>query len=210
MNIGNFVAWTAALGIAVAPIPAAANEALSGTMIPAAMSPTAAKLRTIMSLVQAPEQPVVPPPAEPDRTVALPAHVAPVVARTVAAPGTEVAPWNPSMSAPPRPFKGTGMLATGGALVGGGVFLTLIVALLVSVDWCMSHDEDVCEASRADRSGYVAFVVPGLMVAGGVALLAVGGHQRAKWQKWKRSTAPAPNASRTVFGTWTAGLTLRF
>lgn len=221
MNRGNLLRGTVALGLALAPIHAGADDGVSSATNLAARPATAARLRSIMSLLQAPEGQVVPPPAQLEAEVApRPPSVTQQLAHEAAAreraAAREQAAATAQAALPPEPPTGRGMMIAGGPMIGVATILSLFVGLMLAnpgaLCWAEDSEERMrcVDEARNNKGRYIALLPPGLIFAGGTALLAVGGVRQSRWWRWKQNQTVAPNASRTVLGTWTAGVALRF
>jgi hypothetical protein len=199
------------LAVATTPVMAQASQPLpTAVMMPTGLSPTAAKLRTIMSLTQEPtEAPAA------DTTTEAPAGDATTDTAVAEAPapvaeGPAPAPA-PAPSGPP-PKMGLGMMITG-AVITGSVALPMIASgtyTLVSGRYVDDGTGDVEVNSNIVGGAVLAFGLISLAV--GVPLLAVGAHRFKKWRKWKNGQQVqwAPSMNRTAHGTFTTGVALRF
>lgn len=180
-----------ALAVAVAPTQAQAST-------PTGMSPTAAKLRTIMSLQDADVAPA---------DVA-PAAVAPPADAPVAqGPPPPVGPAPAPAPVGPPPRKGLGMMITG-AVITGAYALPFIGwgAYVIAVT---DPNDDVGGIGTLAGVALVTMGLIGLSV--GAPLLGVGAYRFSKYQKWKNGQVSLqPSMNRTMHGTYTAGLSLRF
>jgi len=199
-----------ATAIATAPMQAQASQPLPTTAtMSTVMSPTAAKLRTIMSLTQDPtgepiDDGLADVPA--DAPGAAPEGPAPV------AEGPAPAPTPAPMGPPPR--KSLGMMISG-AVITGAVALPLIgygAAIVV----LGKRDDDVDGMGVAQTGGNI---LGGVVIALGVValsvgapLLGVGAYRFSKYKKWQKGQQAhwSPSSGRTAHGTWTTGVTLRF
>lgn len=173
-------------------------------------SPLRAKPGTIM---------VLQPEAEDEPAAAAAAEEAP--AETPPAPVTEGPTAEgptpaPAAAAPagPAPKKGLGMMITGAVLV-GAYALPLIgygastVALGRKLDAASGMTGVATAGGNILGGALLAMGVIGLAV--GAPLLGVGAARFSKYRKWKNNqVALLPAASRTVFGTITPGLEIRF
>lgn len=198
-----------AVAVAVAPTQAHASEPmLGGAIMATGMSPTAARLRTIMSL----QDPDAPAAVTGDPAGDAPPDAAPV-AQGPAPVGPAPAPIAPAPAGPP-PSKGLGMMIAGAAitgayalpLIGYGAYVTIIFK---------RADDDVNGMGVVEAGGNIlggTLIVLGVLGLGvGVPLLGVGGYRFSKYQKWKRGEVSLrPSMNRTMHGTYTSGFTLRF
>lgn len=111
----------------------------------------------------------------------------------------------------PEPIRGTGLLISGGVLLGLGVPL-LIIGLASSSDACWSVGGSCDEPDMNRNHGAAGFIAAGLVgTLGGGTLLIVGGVKRSEWREWQaKQRTLTPAITRTTTGTWLPGLTLRF
>lgn len=195
------------LALVVVPTRAHASEPQLGRAAFApGMSPTAAKLRTIMSF-QDPDAPAdvadEPAPAGGDGPVAEgPAPVGPAPAPVAPAP------------AGPPPKKGLGMMITGAAITGAYALPLIGYGAYVTVLFKRADDE-VNGMGVVETGGNIlggTLIVLGILGLGvGAPLLGVGAYRFSKYQDWKRGQVSLqPSMNRTLHGTYTAGLSLRF
>ncbi|MBK9755305.1 MAG: hypothetical protein IPO88_17720 [Nannocystis sp.] len=193
-----------AVVVAVAPAQAQASEpALHGATMSTGMSPTAAKLRTIMSLhLQDPDAP----------DDVAPAGDAPTAQGPVAQ-GAPIGPAPAPAPSTPPPRKGLGMMIAGAAIT-GAYALPLVGFGAYTIILSNRYDEVTGGGTQglgAVAGGVlVAFGVIGLGV--GVPLLGVGAYRFSKYLEWKKTNQVSlrPSMSRTMHGTYTTGVTLRF
>ncbi len=105
----------------------------------------------------------------------------------------------PSLSSP-SPKRGIGMMITGGALAGpAAIYFTALLGEPGS-SWPIADDP----------TRVFGFTLGGLCAAAGITLLAIGARRHVKYKQWKHRQAFVPTTGRTAYGTWTAGLALRF
>ena len=176
------------------------------------MSPTAAKLRTIMSLhLQEPDAPGDVAPAGDAPTGDAPTGDA---QGPVAQGGAPIGPA-PAPTPAPAPKKGLGMMISGAAITGAFALPLLAYGTIVFLAFKRAEDEanaggPVEATGKGLGATLLAFGVIGLGV--GVPLLGVGAYRFSKYQQWKKTgqVSLRPNMSRTMHGTWTTGVTLRF
>jgi len=207
----SFVCTGVATAIATAPMQAQASQPLPTTAtMSTVMSPTAAKLRTIMSLTQDPT-------GEPidDGLADVPAD-APGAAPEGPAPGAEgpaPAPTPAPMGPPPR--KSLGMMISG-AVITGAVALPLIGYGAAIVVLGKRADDEVDGMGVAQTGGNilggVVIALGVVALAVGAPLLGVGAYRFSKYRKWHKGQQAhwSPSSGRTAHGTWTTGVTLRF
>lgn len=199
-----------AFTIAVAPLQAEASEPSSrdgvagNLVIATGMSPTAARLRTIMSLQD--------PDAAPEEAAPAPDATAPV-AQGPAPVGPAPAPMAPAPMGPP-PSKGLGMLISGAAITGAFALPMIAYGTYVTILF-RRVDDDVDGMGVVATGGNIlggTLIVLGVIGLGvGAPLLGVGAYRFSKYQKWKRGEVSLqPSFNRTMHGTYTSGLTLRF
>lgn len=103
-------------------------------------------------------------------------------------------PPSSSPSLPSQP-RGIGMMITGGALAGPAAinFFTVLGV-----------------PGGEDRASLSGAILGGLSIAAGVTLLALGARRNIRYKQWRDNLSMVPTTGRTVYGTWTAGLALRF
>ena len=201
------ISGTVALTLAASPSMAQAGQPqLPAASMATGMSPTTTKLRTIMSL-QDPADDLAAPASEAPGPVA---EGAPPVA---AAPGPAPAPAPAAMG--PEPSKGLGMLIPGAIITGGlGLPLTALgIVRLIQYNNIQKQTDDGLVAAGAALGKGASIVVISfgvIFLAVGVPLLAVGAVKLSNYQKWKSGHALVPSMNRTMYGTWTAGVALRF
>ena len=212
----SLVCTGVAAAVAFAPMQAQASQPLPVTAtMSAGMSPTAAKLRTIMSFSLEPsEAPEGDAPVgdEGDGAEAAPEGPVAVAEGPESAPAPSTAP---STAPRPPPTKGLGMMISG-AVVTGAVALPLIgygayiIVVGKRVDDAVDGDGVVQSAGNVLGGVVLAFGVIALAV--GAPLLGVGASRFSKYQKWKdgQQVKWSPSSGRTAHGTWTTGVTLRF
>jgi len=195
------VGGTVALSLAAAPALAqAAQPRLLDASMATGMSPTAARLRTIMSL-QDPGDELAEPPAGP--VAEGPPPAAPP-------PGPAPGPIGP------EPSKGLGLLIPGAIITGGlGLPITVLgVIRLIQFNRIQKQadDELVGAVATLGKGASIAVIATGLIfLSVGAPLLGVGAYKFSKYQKWKRGEQVlVPAMNRTAHGTWTAGLAMTF
>ncbi len=114
-------------------------------------------------------------------------------------------PVNPG----PEPPKGLGMLITGAAITGLYALPVTVYGTVIIAD---SRRQDDFVGSLGTVIGGVVlfFGVAGLAV--GVPLLGVGGARFSNWRSWKnaRDARLSAGLTRSPYGTYSPGLTLRF
>ncbi len=192
------VSGTVALTLAAAPSLAQAGQP---TLLASNMPTTGMKLRSIMSLQD--------PAADPAAAPADPA--APV------ASGPAPAPVGPAPApAGPEPSRGLGMMITGAVITGAvalpftfwGVYAYAQYNKLQNA----TNDPLLDAGAGLGKGASIALIATGLIfLSVGAPLLGVGAYKFTRWQKWKRGEqALAPSMNRTMHGTWTAGVALRF
>lgn len=202
------ISGTVALTLAASPSMAQAGQPqLPAASMATGMSPTAAKLRTIMSL-QDPADDLGAPASEAPAPVA---EGAPPIAAAGPAPAPAPAPTQVG----PEPSRGLGMLIPGAIITGalGLPITTLGVIRLVQYNNIQkqTNDDGVAVVAAIGKGASIAVITFGVIfLSVGVPLLAVGAVKLSKYQKWKNGHAMVPAMNRTAHGTWTAGLALRF
>ena len=205
----SLVCTGVATAIAAAPMPAQASQPLPiAATMSIGMSPTAAKLRTIMSLTQDPTgEPVDDGPAD------VPAD-APGADPEGPAPVAEGPALAPALVGPP-PRKSLGMMISG-AVITGAVALPLIGYGAAIVVLGKRADDDIDGMGVAQTGGNilggVVIALGVVALAVGAPLLGVGAYRFSKYKKWQKGQQArwSPNSGRTAHGTWTTGVTLRF
>ncbi len=105
-------------------------------------------------------------------------------------------PPPPSSDSSPSPKRGIGMMAAGASFAGPApLYLILVVG---------------AGASRGDPGTTALWSVAGASFVAGVTLVAVGARRHVKYRRWKHDHTLVPTAGRTAYGTWIAGVALRF
>ncbi len=154
-------------------------------------SPTGKRLRTFLTLT--PAESTEPIPEGPETTAQ--AEAQPVKHR----------PPNPG----PAPSKGLGMLITGASITGlYGLPVTIYGTLIIASS---RRQDDVAGDLGRIIGGFVLFFgIAGLAV--GVPLLGVGGARYSRWRTWKdaQDARLSVGVTRSPYGTYSPGLTLRF
>lgn len=201
------ISGTVALTLAASPSMVQASQPqLPAASLATGMSPTAAKLRTIMSLQDPADDAAAPAPDAPAPV----AEGAPPIA---AAPAPAPAPAPTQVG--PEPSRGLGMLIPGAIITGAlGLPITVLgVVRLVQFNNYQKQADDGLEVAVGGlgKVASVAVIITGVVfLSVGVPLLAVGAVKLSKYQKWKNGHAMVPSMNRTAYGTWTAGVALRF
>ena len=197
--IGGAVALTLAASPSLAQ---AGQRLLPAASMTTGMSPTAAKLRTIMSL------------QDPDEAAAPPADAPAPVAE--GAPPVAPAPMGPAPGPMgPEPSRGLGLMIPG-AVITGALGLPITILGVIRLIQFKNYQKQANSGEEVVLSGLgqiasVAVITTGVIfLAVGVPLLGVGAYRFSKYQKWKNGHALVPSMNRTAHGTWTAGLALRF
>ena len=103
-------------------------------------------------------------------------------------------PPPPPPSSPSQP-RGIGMMITGGSLAGPAAIYSFVVLGV---------------PDREDPASLSGAILGGLSVAAGVTLLVLGARRNIRYKQWRDNQTMVPTSGRTVYGTWTAGLALRF
>jgi hypothetical protein len=199
--------------VTLAPLPALAGEGATGAAFrlrtPLAAASTGLKLRAVMSLTQEPgsEEVSDAPPPEPG-----PGPVA------VEGPAPAPVPAAPPQPVGPPPPRGLGMLISGSVIVGAvalpsAVFGAYVIAAGRAVNDATDNTGGTGGAAALGNAVGGFFVVFGILALGaGAPLIGVGAVRLKRYNDWKagQQVRLTPHGGRTAYGTWTAGLQLRF
>ncbi len=198
---------TVPLAVGVAVTPAMASAAQPTLYAPGVyatgLSPQAAKLRTIMNFAQDPDELDGAGEGDGDADADAATDEAPAPAPIAEGPAPAPTPDGP----PPK--KGLGLMISGAVITGAvGLPLTVYGILAATVLNRAGNEAGVGGAGVLA----VPLIVTGILVLGaGVPMLAIGASRFSKHQKWKKAqSAFVPTVDRTAYGTWTAGVALRF
>ena len=193
------VSGTVALTLAATPSLAQASQP---TLLASNMPTTGMKLRSIMSLQDPAADPVA---------------ADPVAAPVAEGPPPAAAPAGPA-PAPmgPEPSRGLGMMITGAVITGAVALPFTFWGIYAFAQYKKienaTNDPLLDAGAGLGKGASLALIATGLIfLSVGAPLLGVGAYKFTRWQKWKRGEqAFVPSMNRTMHGTWTGGLTLRF